>query len=138
VNLLSLLKRSAPLLFVVALSACGDDDDNGTAADALLVGAQCNTEEDCKLDEAAGDPTKQCLQQFKGGYCAIDGCERDSECPNGSACVAHDDGNSYCFRLCANKDECNAHRDVDNEANCSSNITFLERSGGKACVPPSG
>jgi hypothetical protein len=118
--------------------ACGDDDEDGTAADRLLVGAQCETQEECRRDEVEGDVAKQCLTQFKGGYCAIDGCERDLECPTGSACVAHDDGNSYCFRICNDKPECNRNRDADNEANCVSNVEFLERSSGKACVPPSG
>jgi hypothetical protein len=104
----------------------------------LLVGAQCDVQEDCRKDEREGDVTKQCLLQFKGGYCAIDGCERDLECPGGSACVEHSDGTSYCFRVCNDKTECNRNRAPENESNCSSNVTFLERSGGKACVPPSG
>ena len=33
-------------------SACGDDDDDGTEADRLLVGAQCDTEDECRRDEA--------------------------------------------------------------------------------------
>lgn len=122
---------------ITMLSGCGDDDE-GTAADALLVGAECSDAAECKVDEAEGDVTKQCLLQFKGGYCAIDGCERDLECPPGSACVGHDDGNSYCFRICADKAECNRNRSPENEANCSSNVNFLERTSGKACVPPSG
>ena len=54
------------------------------------------------------------------------------------ACVAHDDGKNYCFRLCSTKEECNANRDAANEANCSSSITFVEgKTSSKACVPPS-
>jgi hypothetical protein len=120
------------------LVGCSDDDEGGTEADRALVGAQCESQEECRRDEQEGDVVKQCLMQFKGGYCAIDGCERDLECPSGSACVQHTDGNSYCFRLCADKIECNRHRDPDQESNCSSNIEFLDRSKGKACVPPSG
>ena len=35
--------------------------------------------------------------------------------------------------------ECNANRDLENEANCSSNVDYVDgKTGGKACVPPSG
>ena len=68
----------------------------------------------------------------------VQDCTDDAGCPQGSACVAHDDGVNYCFRVCANKSECNYNRAADNESNCSSNITFVEGGGGKACVPPSG
>jgi hypothetical protein len=53
----------------------------------------------------------------------------------------HTDGMNYCFRNCIDKAECNANRDPANEANCSSNVTFVEpakNQGLKACVPPSG
>lgn len=122
---------------VLPIAACGDDD-SGTAADALLVGAACMTDEDCERDEEEGAVAKRCLLQFKGGYCGIEGCETNEECPSGSACVAHDDGNTYCFRICANKPECNLHRSPDDESNCSSSVTFTEPTSAKACVPPSG
>jgi hypothetical protein len=136
-----MLRQLATLgLSLCVLVACADHDHDhgGTAADALLVGAECEQQADCEQDQQPGDVTKQCLLQFKGGYCAIDGCERDLECPSGSACVAHSDGKTYCFRVCGNKPECNRNRSPDNESNCSSSVNFLERSGGKACVPPSG
>jgi hypothetical protein len=64
------------------------------------------------------------------------GCETNAECPEGSSCVAQD-GDSFCFRDCGNKAECNRWRDEDQESNCSSNVTYLD-DGNKACVPPSG
>jgi len=83
----------------------------------------------------------ECLTQFTGGYCGLEGCEGDADCPEGSACVTHDDGGgdaNYCFRLCQDKSECNRNRDEENEANCSANITFVdEPQDRKACVPPS-
>ena len=102
-------------------------------ADSLGVGAQCTTTTDCntKLNEI-------CLTQFKGGYCGLEGCAHDTDCPSDSACVAHTDGNNYCFRICATKDDCNANRDPVNEANCSSSATFVDpQNGRKACIPPS-
>jgi hypothetical protein len=112
------------------LAACGDDE--GTEADRAGVAAQCASTEDCS--EAT-----ECLTAFKGGYCGIQGCEANADCPAGSACVAHDDGNNYCFRICADKAECNLNRSPDNEANCSSSVTFVEADfSAKACIPPSG
>jgi hypothetical protein len=105
----------------------------GSSADALGVGAQCAQTADCdtSLQEV-------CLAQFKGGYCGLEGCTHDTDCPADSACIAHTDGNSYCFRTCADKSECNANRDADNEANCSSSAEFVDGTNGrKACIPPS-
>ena len=80
----------------------------------------------------------QCLTQFTGGYCGLEGCEGDVNCPEGSRCVAHTDANNYCFRVCQDKPECNRNRSVENEANCSANIVFVdEPQDRKACVPPS-
>lgn len=116
--------------FVIALAACG----NGTEADELGVGAQCTSTDECNPDLAA-----TCLTQFKGGYCGLTGCASDADCPEASACVRHGDGVNYCFRVCADKPECNANRDVDNEANCSGSADFVDGAmGRKACIPPSG
>lgn len=115
-----------PLMFALA---CGSD------ADDLGVGAQCAANDDCDAE------TMQVCLPFKGGYCGIQGCTTDADCPDLSACVMHSDGVSYCFRTCIDKPECNANRSVENEANCSANVTWVDptnKSGIKACVPPSG
>ncbi len=111
----------------LAISACGSD------ADDLGVGAQCTANDNCNQDDGA----QTCLP-FKGGYCGLMGCTTDADCPDASACITHTDSVNYCFRICADKAECNANRDVDNEANCSSSVDFVEGANGrKACVPPS-
>jgi hypothetical protein len=124
--------RPGYLLVLLALcAACGDD---GTEADRLGVGAQCESTDQC-------DPDIDliCLPQFKGGYCGLQNCEGDVDCPEASACILHDDGETYCFRLCADKPDCNLNRDLENEANCSSSAEFVDGANGrKACVPPSG
>ena len=131
---------SAPkttLAFVLALlsvTACGDDDDDGASpAQRMGVGAACDSADDCPPDLML-----DCLP-FKGGYCGLEGCANDQDCPPGSACVAHDDGNTYCFLICTDKVQCNYTRPVEDESNCSSNITFSDDQAGgiKACVPPS-
>ena len=132
-----------PRLFFTALSvlalcsllgACGDDDDEGLSeAQRHGVGAACNENDDCYV----GDVDLTCLS-FKGGYCGLEGCAGDEDCPSGSACVAHEDGQNYCFLVCVDKVDCNPTRPPEIEANCSSNITFVDgKKGMKACVPPS-
>jgi hypothetical protein len=125
------------LVCVLAAAACGDDDA-GTEADRLGVGAECESDDDCLQSTRDGGISQQCLRQFKGGYCGIEDCTRHEDCPEHSACVAHDDGTNYCFRLCADKPECNLNRSLENEANCSSSIDYVGSDEGKACVPPSG
>lgn len=121
------------LFFVCTLLLVGCGDDDGTEADKAGIGAQCVANDDCKEDG------QSCLTNFKGGYCGVSACTADSDCPEASACVTHDDGVNYCFRVCADKVECNANRDADNEANCSGSATFVDdRANRKACIPPSG
>jgi len=113
--------------------SCGDDDDSSEAV-YRGVGAGCETNEDCSEEE------QQCLE-FKGGYCGLKDCTKDEDCPEGSACVTFDDavGTNYCFLICTEKWECNEHRSVDDESNCSSNKTFVDgKKDRKSCVPPSG
>lgn len=132
-----MLQRSqlAPWLLVFGL-ACGDDDD--AAADRVGVGAACSGSAPCPTAQR-GDAEVQlvCLDAFRGGYCGIADCQSNTDCPEGSACVSHDDGTRYCFRICADKSQCNRNRSVENEANCSSNVDFVAAENAKACVPPS-
>ncbi|MDP6947116.1 MAG: hypothetical protein QF464_23400, partial [Myxococcota bacterium] len=107
------------------------------------VGGGCTDDQACpdvQEQNADGEPiTLVCLDQFKGGYCGLEGCIANTDCPTGSACVAMDDGVNYCFRQCVDKVECNENRSVDDESNCSSSVTYVEPlTEGKACVPPSG
>ena len=125
------------LLLSLILAACGDDEDI-SPADRLGVGAQCASDDEC-LREGDGGINLACLDQFKGGYCGLEGCADNDDCPAPSVCVEHDDGHRYCFRSCADKPECNLNRSEENEANCSSSVTYADPStDGKACVPPSG
>ncbi len=117
-----------------ACVACGDDDKGGpggSEADLHGVGASCASNAEC------WEPGQTCLP-FKGGYCGIEGCQGDADCPSGSRCVAHTNGTNYCFLVCVDKVDCNFNRPPESESNCSANITFTD--GGKkskACVPPS-
>ncbi len=112
----------------LVLAACGGDNE----ADERGIGAQCTGNDQCDAD------LMQVCLGFKGGYCGEMGCTVDADCVDNSACIRHTDGVNYCFRTCADKAQCNANRDVENEANCSSSVDFVEGAmGRKACVPPS-
>jgi hypothetical protein len=78
-----------------------------------------------------------CLTMFKGGYCGLQGCVQDMDCPSGAACVS-EGGANVCFRECIDKPECNAHRSLANEANCVGSAAHVGASTAKVCVPPSG
>lgn len=116
------------LCLAITVVACGGDE-----ADKLGIGAECTANDQCDAET-----DQLCLTAFAGGYCGIRDCVDDEDCPGASGCVAHTDGTNYCFRVCTDKADCNANRGVDNESNCSSNVTFVEGAQGrKACVPPS-
>jgi hypothetical protein len=126
----SLFGILAALVSVTVATACGGSD-----ADRLNVGAECLASEDC---DNSDDFIQTCLPQFAGGYCGLQDCLDDLDCPEDSACIAHTDGVNYCFRTCADKPECNRNRSIENESNCSSNVVFTDGANGrKACVPPS-
>jgi hypothetical protein len=119
------------LLVSLAIAGCGDDD-GASEAERRGIGAGCVSDDECS------EAGQRCLT-FKGGYCGLSDCTTNEDCPSGSACVAHDDGDTYCFLVCRDKPECNDHRPLESQSNCSSNITFTDAStaGVKACVPPS-
>ena len=114
---------------LLANAGCGDD------ADALGVGAECTSGDQCDSDDE--EIALSCLTSFKGGYCGLEGCKANADCPESSICVTHDDAKNYCFRVCAEKAECNANRGAEVESNCASNITRVEEGTQKACLPPS-
>jgi hypothetical protein len=115
------------------------------------TGGMAGVGAECTVDPSADPPSTcpvvetdiqlECLTQFKGGYCGLEDCEGDVDCPDGSACVTYDDGtgpSNYCFRECQDKPECNLNRSPDNESNCVGSITFVDpRNERKACEPPS-
>jgi len=115
------------IAIALALASCNNN------ADDFGVGAECATNDQCD-----SKTLQVCLTQFKGGYCGIQGCTADADCPALSKCVKHTDGFQYCFRTCIDKGECNKNRSPELESNCSSNVTFITPDPGiKACVPPS-
>jgi len=126
------LIRFAAFYLTALFIAVGCGDDDGTEADRAGIGAECSDSDDCYGEELS------CLLEFKAGYCGLTGCTSNDDCPTGSACVSHNDGTNYCFRSCISKVECNRNRSLDNAANCSSDVEFVQESKDqKAYVPPS-
>jgi hypothetical protein len=124
------MKTALALLSVLLLGVgCGSD------ANSRGVGAECTVADDCT------EEGQSCLDNFAGGYCGISACTGDADCPDGSACITHDDAVNYCFLVCLDKADCNENRSVANEANCngSGTVTFVDDDlGRKVCVPPTG
>lgn len=120
---------------VFALSACGDDDTDGTIADLLYIGGICDNDAQCD-DEDDATPELECLTEFTGGYCGMKDCESSDDCPPGSLC-ADLEGEFYCFLACTDKAECNTNRTAETASNCSANIDPVEGGGEKLCIPPS-
>ncbi len=116
-------------LLSAAVAACGN---SGSEATQRGVGAACTTDSECT------EMGQSCLD-FKGGYCGLEGCNGDADCPGGSACITHTDSVNYCFLVCEQKADCNVNRSVEDEANCVSSVTWVDGDmGRKACEPPSG
>ncbi len=128
---------SLALLGMLAVGCPGNDPGVGDISDQLGVGAQCSADQDC-YQGTESEPLAQSCLEFKGGYCGVADCAADTDCPEGSACVTHTDGKNYCFLTCATKSECNVNRTLENESNCSANVTFIGEGHSKACVPPAG
>jgi len=129
-----------PVLCLGAIFSCGDDDHGGSQAQQRGVGAECTMANQCFPNETLPDGAMalECLTTFRGGYCGLQNCAGDEECPLGSACITHDDGENYCFLICSDKPQCNVYRTLENESNCSSNTDFVDGAQGrKTCVPPS-
>ncbi|MEO8182029.1 MAG: hypothetical protein ABI895_24610 [Deltaproteobacteria bacterium] len=130
--------RLASIAVALAATGCGNDDGQDEA-DRIGVAAECTVNDECPSAFRGETPVELiCLRDFKGGYCGVVGCRQGGDCPDASACIAHTDGNNYCFHTCTEKVDCNANRTPDNEANCSSNVTFVDdATKTKACIPPS-
>ena len=113
---------------VLVAVGCGSNDN---AANQRGIGAECSATPDCTTSGEV------CLTEFKGGTCGLTGCLHDTDCPQGSACVTENQTN-YCFLVCGTKDDCNIHRSTENEASCTSSLTFLDGTmNRKVCTPPS-
>ena len=110
--------------------SCGDDNDS----DRLGIASECTMDADCPMVDGL---QLTCLTMFKGGYCGLQGCVQDADCPLGAACVS-EEGGVYCFRECIDKPECNVRRSLANEANCVGSAVHVGLSMSKVCVPPSG
>jgi hypothetical protein len=127
---LSTLSILVLLPAALALAACGEENANDQ-----LIGAQCATAADC--DDGDDDtPPLTCLTEFGGGYCGRAGCTQDADCPEGALCAVLEAAN-YCFLVCTDKADCNQHRDVAHEANCSSSVDPISGGEAKLCIPPS-
>ncbi|MCG5056216.1 MAG: hypothetical protein KA712_24990 [Myxococcales bacterium] len=123
----AVLRAAGFAVLAWALGACSSDFETERAS----LGAACESAADCP----SFAPT--CLP-FKGGYCGLTPCGKDSDCPVTAACVTHSDGVNYCFLGCFGTSDCNRARPAEVAATCSERAEFVQAQqlGRRACVPP--
>jgi hypothetical protein len=83
-----------PLIVLVVLAACGDDD--GIEIDSLL-GAECRSDADC--DERCLGPSND----FPDGMCSFR-CDVDADCPVDAWCADAEGG--VCLFTCRFDEDC--------------------------------
>ena len=79
---------------------------------------------------------------MKCSHQPVEGAERgtagqpgpDADCPGESVCVEAD-GNTYCLRTCEVEADCSFCRDPDDAATCTDEVTFVEATGVRVCLP---
>ncbi len=84
-------------------------NNNGPGGSDAPVGAAC------KSDSSCDDKNAECLTEesvggflmieFPEGYCAVQGCEEDDDCPDGSGCF-NAIGLQYCLQTCDSDRDC--------------------------------
>src|SRR5262245_11493128 len=130
------MKNVTRIGFALCLVGCGGDEEGGSEAQRRGVGSECASDQaSCNADPpSCTAPTcteegQECLTLFGGGYCGVQGCQGDADCPAGSACVTDPNdfaGINYCFLICLDKPECNLTRSATNESSCTSSLTFID------------
>ena len=123
-------KRFAPLLFPLALAACGDDESSptDTAADTVDDTSSDTLAEDTTLPEVSvpdlGVPPQPiagvcredadcesgyCNTWPANGYCSLH-CTSTDDCPDGSSCISDFDSDGQrrrlCLKPCASNQDC--------------------------------
>lgn len=60
------------------------------------LGEPCQSDSDCREDTCLGSPTSP---RFSDGYCSVQGCSTDRDCPEGSLCAGLG-SQTYCLETC--------------------------------------
>jgi hypothetical protein len=120
-------QREASVDFMCRSSGGGAENRKVCVPGDCGVGTDCGADEDCTGD-------LECVDEIEGGYCGRRDCEADADCPGDSVC-AEDDGNTYCLRTCATEADCSFCRHADFVAACTDEVTLVEASGVRVCLP---
>ena len=129
----------AAVMLLGAVAGCGGDDS--TEADRIGVGAECTV--DSSADPPSTCPVVEmdiqldCLTQFKGGYCGLEGCTGDVTARRGRPASPMTTARTTASEF-VRTSRIATNRSVENESNCVGSITFVDdRNERKACEPPS-
>jgi hypothetical protein len=120
-------QREASVDFICRSSGGGSANRKICVPGDCGVGADCAVAEDCDSD-------LECIDAYEGGYCGRGECAADADCPGDSVCV-EDDGTTYCLRTCENEFDCSFCRHPDYVATCTDEVTFVEATGVRVCLP---
>lgn len=120
-------QREASVDFICRSSGGGSANRKICVPGDCGVGADCAVNEDCSTD-------LECIDELSGGYCGRRDCAADADCPADSVCV-EDGGNSYCLRTCTGEADCSFCRHPDDAASCTDEVTFVEATGVRVCIP---
>jgi hypothetical protein len=120
-------QREASTEFICRSSGGGAENRKVCVPGDCGVGADCEADEDCDTD-------LECVDDFAGGYCGRRDCEGDAECPGDSVCVEAD-GNTNCLRTCNAETDCSFCRASGHVATCTDEVTFVEATGVRVCLP---
>lgn len=120
------MKRFAPMLAVMLLTACGPDDDHpevvpqpghtGADGDFCSSGTSCD-----------GGACFLPVFGYQGGYCTTPNCQASSDCHGeNSVCLEFIDGTSNCFAGCSESEDCRDGYDC---------LDRTGTSGASVCLP---
>lgn len=88
-------------------------DTSGGQDGQSSVGGACSSADDC-----AGSPAA-CFSAddgFPGGYCVVEGCETNDDCPGDASCWSFQDDTTKCLANCTTRSDCREgyYCDADN------------------------
>ena len=120
-------QREASPDFICRSSGGGSDNRKICVPGDCDVGEACSGDADC----ATG---LSCATGFQGGYCTVQGCTINTDCPANSVCVARD-GVNYCMRSCTADNDCGFCRPLGMRLTCTADVTDVMGMTGGACAP---
>lgn len=123
-------KITALFFLCLALSSCGDDDDDGRGGNPSGVGNYCESDADCA--------TGECYLGPGGGYCTSPCSDEGdtSACPLDTICKPIQGGARRCLLVCGSETSCGKLEGcADSYCPTGSSCVSISGSALRACEP---